>query len=76
MKEADVEHTRIWLTFLKLIPFFVGKKLSRGGGLAWPSLNQLPHSDRELPGPRWQNVSYVMLWCKKNSLIQPKIGLC
>ena len=31
MKEADIEHTRIWLTFLKLIPFFVGKKLSRGG---------------------------------------------
>ena len=30
MKEADVEHTRIWLTFLKLIPFFVGKKLRQG----------------------------------------------
>ena len=76
MKEADVEHTRIWLTFLKLIPFFVGKKLSWGGGLARPSLNQPPHSDQELPGLRWQNVSYVMLWCKKNSLIQLKIGLC
>ena len=30
MKEAGIEHSRMWLTFLKLIPFSVGKTLRQG----------------------------------------------
>ena len=30
MKEAGIEHSRMWFTFLKLIPFSVGKTLRQG----------------------------------------------
>ena len=52
MKEAGIEHSRMWLTFLKLIPFSVGKTLRQGEALAWSSLHQPPHSDQEVPSLR------------------------